>query len=242
LPPPPPGPARGYRPFEPVRLLFVAIAVPCASFLVASLVSLAGLQAIGADASAVGTSSDPAVDLVLQASNGLFQLLLCGLTIAVAWPRETPWTGRAIAWNPWPKDRSFLPFLGLMLAWLVVEGFFIEPRFPDLGDRTRLPTSGPAALVALVTAAISPFAEEIFFRGFLFTNMRAYAGYGATIVVTSAYFALMHFDSTMVVPLLVLPFGLILGLARERYGSVRPAIYLHMVWNLVAFGIDYFGA
>jgi membrane protease YdiL (CAAX protease family) len=240
LPPPPSGPARGYRPFEPVRLVFIAIAIPCASFLLSSFASIAALQAIGVDASAIGGSGDPDVDLVLEISSCLFEVLLLGLSVAVVWRRETPWTGHAIAWTPWRKDRSFLPFLGLMLAWLVVEGFLIEPRFPYLADLTRLPTDGSAVLVALIAAVISPIAEEVFFRGFLFTNLRVYAGYATTIIVTAAYFALLHFASTLVLPLLVLPFGLILGLVRERYASIRPAIYLHLIWNLVAFGIDYF--
>jgi membrane protease YdiL (CAAX protease family) len=165
-----------------------------------------------------------------------FEATLLLLTLVVARADR-----RLLAWLPWPKDRTLLPFLAMMLIWLLVEGLLIEPHLPELAQQARLPQSQPARLLSLISVAlVVPVAEELFFRGFLFTNLRAYRGFPLTILATSLYYAAWNYDNSIVPPLLVLPYGLIIGLVRERYGSVKPAIYLHIIWNMIAWGSGYF--
>jgi membrane protease YdiL (CAAX protease family) len=242
-------PVTGFRPFNPFRLTLMAIGIPAISLVLAMTLSVVGLRALGFGSSdqvlALMGRSDggPVVDGAVELSNLMFELMLLGLTVAVATRQEKPWTARAIGWAPWVKDRSFLPFVGLMLAWEAIEGLLIEPRFPQLADMAQLPQSQPALLISLATLTlVAPIAEETFFRGFVYTNLRAHMGFPASIILSALFFALLHYESSWVLPLLTIPFGLMAGLARERFGSVRPAIYLHIVWNLVAWGSDYFQA
>lgn len=240
-------PVTGFRPFNPFRLALMAIGIPAVSLVLALTLSVVGLRVLGFGSSddvlaLMGRSGGgPVVDAAVELSNLTFELMLLGFTFAIATRQEKPWAARAVAWSPWIKDRAFLPFLGFTLAWEAIEGILIEPRFPQLADMSQLPQSQPALLISLVTlTVVAPVAEEVFFRGFVYTNLRAHMGFAASIVLSAGFFALLHYESTWVLPLLTLPFGLVAGLARERFGSVRPAIALHIVWNLVAWGSDYF--
>ena len=249
------GPSRStpsLNPFGPVRLALLAIAIPSLSLTLALSASIILMQALGFGTAGeivtlLGRSDDAGgtIEVVLQAWGLLFEGLLLALTVAICVQRERPSTAGLIGWRAWQKNRSFLPFLGLVLAWQAIEGFFILPRFPEFSDLGGLPQSQLALLVSLLTVVVvAPIAEEVFFRGFIYTSLRAHAGFAATIILTAAldavYFAVLHNDGGPVLALLMLPFGLVLGLAREHFGSVRPAIYLHLIWNLVAWGSEYF--
>jgi membrane protease YdiL (CAAX protease family) len=234
---PPSGRARDVHALPPARLILAALAIPIVSIgaMVGALTWLGLGQADDPAAQMASVSSDPARQVAEQLGGLAFEATLLLLTLAVTMKER-----RHLAWAPWPKDRSFLPFLAMMLIWLAVESLFIEPRFPELAEFTRLPQTQPALLLSLLAIAVAPIVEELFFRGFLYTNVRAYWGFPLTIVITSGYYAALHFGASIVPPLLMFPYGLIAGLVRERYGSVKPAIYLHVVWNLIAWGSGYF--
>jgi membrane protease YdiL (CAAX protease family) len=73
-----------------------------------------------------------------------------------------------------------------------------------------------------------PLAEELFFRGWLWTGLRRYWGALPTAVVTSALFLAIHFPS--LVP--IIPSTVALATARHLGGSVRASIAVHMMNNL----------
>ncbi|MEW7982044.1 MAG: CPBP family intramembrane metalloprotease [gamma proteobacterium symbiont of Phacoides pectinatus] len=111
--------------------------------------------------------------------------------------------------------------------------------------------------VALIGGVLIGFIEETFFRGGLFAAVRRQSGPGATLVLTSLFYAWMHFidpqplppgqaigwdsglrilagtfdgytDSATIGPFLALfLLGLYLGLIRERTGNIAYAIGLH---------------
>lgn len=238
-----------FVPLPPLPLTLVSVGVLVFSLSFSLLIVLlvmqgAGLGAVSdlVDKLAQPEGRDATIDLGIEATGALFETMMLAFTITIAQQRETQWPPTAIAWHDWIKDRSFLPFLCFMLVWQLVEDRLIEPGFPELADLERLPIGTPALLLSLVaTTVLAPISEEILFRGFIFTNLRAYAGLGTTLLATSGLFALVHYSDSFVLPALTLPFGLIVGLVRERFGSVRPCIYLHVIWNLVAWGESYFG-
>jgi membrane protease YdiL (CAAX protease family) len=97
-------------------------------------------------------------------------------------------------------------------------------------------------LLWLGAAVIAPIAEEIFFRGILQTAIvdlssralfpaRARASRWVGVIVAGVAFGLSHMAQWHAVPALAL-FGILLGVAYERTGSLVPPILMHALFNL----------
>jgi membrane protease YdiL (CAAX protease family) len=101
---------------------------------------------------------------------------------------------------------------------------------PDVIRRALVGVSaGQLALAVLVIGGLAGFAEELFFRGYMQTQLRAEWGAGRAIVVTGAGFGALHLDWMHAAVALVL--GAYLGLVRERSRSTLAAALCHMVNN-----------
>jgi ABC-2 type transport system permease protein/sodium transport system permease protein len=91
--------------------------------------------------------------------------------------------------------------------------------------------------VILILALVVPaFAEELFFRGYLFAALRFRCGPVATILISSVLFGFFHvvtesFDRFLPSTLL----GLILGGVAWWTGSVIPGMLLHAAHNVMLF-------
>jgi membrane protease YdiL (CAAX protease family) len=100
----------------------------------------------------------------------------------------------------------------------------------------RVPLAGPTdtlllALLATNYILFAPIAEELLFRGWIYTGLRRGLGFGATLLATSLLFAAIHWEPRHMA--LVLPLAFALGFIRERTGSIKPTIALHAGYNLV---------
>jgi membrane protease YdiL (CAAX protease family) len=87
----------------------------------------------------------------------------------------------------------------------------------------------PLLLAVLVIGILAPFAEELFFRGFIQTRFRERWPVGPAIVVSAVCFAALHLEWVHATLAFVL--GLYLGFVTEAAGSIRPAILCHLVNN-----------
>jgi len=92
--------------------------------------------------------------------------------------------------------------------------------------------AGQLALAVLLIGGLAGFAEELFFRGFMQTQLRVEWSASRAIVVTGACFGALHLDWMHAVLALVL--GLYLGLVRELSGSTLAAALCHIVNNSVS--------
>lgn len=100
-------------------------------------------------------------------------------------------------------------------------------------DNGRLSDASPV-LVGIIVARIillSPIAEELFFRGVLFTWLRTRMSARATILLTGVVFGLIHQSPTFI-PLAILV-GVAAGWIRERSGSVVVTIGVHALQSTV---------
>ncbi|MFM7320722.1 MAG: lysostaphin resistance A-like protein [Armatimonadota bacterium] len=116
---------------------------------------------------------------------------------------------------------------------------------PELAPNPVLPlltSPNPQIRVALSCIAVlgAPVFEECFFRGVLYTGLRAARGVRTALLVTGLAFAALH-PLVDALPILVLSVGL--ALVRERRSSLLPAIVAHVLQNgtatiatLIAFG------
>ena len=92
--------------------------------------------------------------------------------------------------------------------------------------------------VALLVTLAAPIAEELFFRGFLFTALWRWKGWIPAAIISGIVFGLVHAGGTDVVflaPLAVL--GFLLCWLYRRTGSLLPGMGVHAFNNSLALGV-----
>jgi hypothetical protein len=114
-----------------------------------------------------------------------------------------------------------LTVLALPASW--VEAFDVARLF-DGPPRERIG-------IAIVAAIAAPFAEEVAFRGYVLSALRARAGAGVSIAASAFLFAAMHLDPVRFVAVGFL--GAWLAWLAVRSGSLWPAVAAHGVNNLL---------
>ena len=130
--------------------------------------------------------------------------------------------------------------------WLVPLAFVlsIAMQIAHVGITNPPPVSWPPwltqthagmALMFLSACVLAPLAEEVFFRGFVFTGLAGATGWMWAAVISSALFAASHWDAYSIVPLFVA--GLLLCWVRRSGGSLWGAIAVHFAMNLLIWGV-----
>ncbi len=117
---------------------------------------------------------------------------------------------------------------------------FLDPLFEKMvpGSEERyqetLRSLGEAPLISFVQVCIlAPFMEEILMRGFLLGGLSIRYGKAAALLLSSAVFALLHFN--MVQTLSALICGVVLGLLYIRTDSVVCCITAHAGYNMISY-------
>jgi uncharacterized protein len=103
----------------------------------------------------------------------------------------------------------------------------------DLKQQSSFPVlAGYAAL----TCMLAPFAEEFFFRGFMFTVLSRRLGAVWAALIVGAVFGLVHAPGSPVLGVAVLGvFGVALCVLYVRTGSIIPCMALHAIHNSISF-------
>ena len=89
-----------------------------------------------------------------------------------------------------------------------------------------------AVLMLIGAGLLAPVAEELFFRGFVQTRLRARWRRWPAIAVTAAAFGVLHLDPVHAAFAFVI--GLFLGWLAELAGSIRPAVGAHVANNVLS--------
>jgi len=138
---------------------------------------------------------------------------------------------RGIAWAAGVSAALLTGFaLAAVGSWLWDRSNLVAIAFGE-SPLALATTARSRALVLAAMVVVGPFAEEVFFRGYMQTRLRLAWGAGPAIVATSLAFALLHMEWVHAAMALVL--GLYLGALTERTGSALPAIVCHVVNNSV---------
>ena len=90
-------------------------------------------------------------------------------------------------------------------------------------------------LIALIVGLGGPFAEEVFFRGFLLTALVPSWGTMGAIIVSSAIFAVAHLMISTMIPIFVT--GLLLSWLYLRSRSIWPPVAVHSAQNLIVLSM-----
>lgn len=137
---------------------------------------------------------------------------------AVALKRYLPWLGAFVGYS--------LCTTIIDRFWPIEAGEFIES------------IKGVRHLGLFITMVlVAPVVEELVFRGYLFQAWRnSFLGLWGTLLATSALFTLIHAGQyPMIILAMLFSFSLLLGLAREKTGSVYVPMAMHAANNLLAF-------
>ena len=159
-------------------------------------------------------------------------------TIAAAlWRGKSGWTD-LVAFKKvrLARRRTVALFLG-SLGYAALASLALERM-----QAHRVIIDGPTDLVLVATIVtnlvmLAPLAEELVFRGWLYTGLRARFGFWPSFLVTALAFAAIHWDPNHRRILLVLPLAVALGLLREVSGSIKPTILLHGCYNLIIIAL-----
>jgi len=93
-------------------------------------------------------------------------------------------------------------------------------------------------VLGLGTIVLAPFAEEILFRGILYTAIKRAGFQNLAVWATSLLFALIHFNVGIFLPLLVL--AVILAYLYEYTGNLLASIVAHATFNAINFFTLYY--
>ena len=150
-----------------------------------------------------------------------------------------------VAWRPWHpfrRSRWFWIVAGLTIVYSFVADAAVAWLYPQSKDWVHMP-AGPAwaGLFVVLACVFAPLAEEIVFRGWLYTGLRVAIGVPAAVILSAILFALAHWESTHLYALAIFPVGLVLGLIRERTGSIKASATFHAIYNAMASVLLLFG-
>ena len=130
-----------------------------------------------------------------------------------------------------PNQVAFLVFIKVSVVCLFAAGVLYVVH-PPLFTYVRLPSwlNGMQGLFLMVVLA--PIVEEIIFRGLLYRMLRERWGILVSVVVSAAFFSLVH-HGLLLSPQLI--GGIIFALAYEWSRSLWVAIGLHMGANAAVY-------
>ncbi|MBI2940202.1 MAG: CPBP family intramembrane metalloprotease [Chloroflexi bacterium] len=238
-------PARAYpeaiRTYASYRTVVACLAlVNIGSAIVVLPVALA-LQLTGA----ASPADPPSPPVLVVATVGSALALLFVAYFRVVRPGVISWRDVGLTRGDLPRRLA----LGLVagLAVLVAAGL-VEQVLQRLGVRQNqselfaaVRDASPRQFVALLLAAavLTPFAEEVFFRGYVFTALLRERGPWQAYIGSAALFSAVHFNLAALAPIFVI--GLVMAFVYHRTRTLVPVIVAHGVNNLVALSALYFG-
>jgi membrane protease YdiL (CAAX protease family) len=126
-----------------------------------------------------------------------------------------------------------LAFIAYTAASIFVHEFLLGTETPEFIS-TMAGTKSIGLVFTLLIVA--PIVEELFCRGYLFKTLRhTRLGAIGTIGITSLVFTMAHYgqyETTILFDLFL--FSILLGMAREKSGSILLPMLLHFVNNLIS--------
>lgn len=204
-------------------LLFCIVLVPCAFFAAYTVGPIASTLYLAA-----GVQPGPVTPDWIELATALFATFVV-LRLVDHLPWATIGLGRDDA-RPALLARGFVVgalAIGVPILVLVGAHWFV----PAAGEREAwLPATFRVSLFLLPAA----LAEELLFRGYIFSVLRRVVGWRITLVITSLLFGLVHLmnpGATLYSLALVVLAGFFLGGILVATGSLYASWMAHFAWN-----------
>ena len=124
---------------------------------------------------------------------------------------------------------GIVSYLAFSIVWSVVIG---TPEQDDIAGNF-----GPIGWQILLIVVLAPVAEEICFRGMLFSGLRNRLPMWAAALGAGAIFGALHYSTGVsAVPVLIV-LGVIFAVVYEKTGSIWPPIIMHVGNNAFALAV-----
>lgn len=122
-------------------------------------------------------------------------------------------------------------FWSLFLLFLASKGISIEFKHQLLVNLFA-ESQSPLFIIAVIffSVIVAPFTEEMLFRVVLFRFIKTKLNQISALIITSAFFATLHFHFLAIVPLFTL--GILLARSYEATGHPLTSITFHACFNL----------
>lgn len=180
--------------------------------------------------------------------NTLYSGTLTGLTIAITLllglyfvalrPKKISWTDVGVKGFP-ARDWWRIVLWILVLIVFSVTAVYLTSFLGNTVENSKTESLQQnvtlfTIIIGIISAGIvSPFYEEIFYRGFIYRWLRTRVGMRWAIVISSLIFTLAHFPTMNAMPVNFIS-GVVFAWTYERTGSVVPGMIVHGVFNTIA--------
>ena len=213
---------------------------------------LLGLPAAAVAAVIAGDVDKVATDhsalAVLLGANLLLELFLL-VTVALFTVRKYKVSWAMVGLRLPERGSWWLPLALLGGALVVIWAYFAVIAALGVEPRSNIPDeafhSVPlTVLVGILSLALAPFMEEVFFRGFLFGGLRGRWGVLGAAFGSGLLFALPHFSglsSLSLLPVIGI-IGMLFAWSYYYTGSLFAPIVAHFLFNLTSFVFGVLGA
>jgi membrane protease YdiL (CAAX protease family) len=148
-----------------------------------------------------------------------------------------PWQDGSWTWARLARN-VFFAYLASIACVLVYSTIMNVTGLDDLLPKQQIPEEyfEHAWLVALIGVSVvitAPFAEELFFRGFMYAGLRRSMRIPAAALLSGLVFSMAHTDPGLVVPFTLV--GAILAYTYERTGTLYGNMSVHFIFNAISF-------
>jgi membrane protease YdiL (CAAX protease family) len=194
------------------------------------------LTAIALLAGSSAGANNQKATVALAAATLVITALLDGWQLFSAWTFSLRRGHQS--WSAWGFRRPTVAIFWMVPVALfaiyavsIVNGALVHP--PQQSLINDFPHTRAGLAVFLLTVCVAaPFFEETFFRGFIFRGLANSWGAVWAAIASSAFFAAMHTQLTIFLPIFVL--GIALCWLYEKTGSIWTNITLHCTFNLIS--------
>lgn len=136
-------------------------------------------------------------------------------------------------------------------AVLIAAGVLVNYLSPNLQDQqqnlgfTNIKTGADNLLAFISLVILPPLGEETLVRGYLFSGLRKFWRFAPALVFTSLLFGLAHLEFGSGGPLVwaaaidTAILSVVLCFLREKTGALYAGMLVHMLNNLIAFGVHF---
>lgn len=127
--------------------------------------------------------------------------------------------------------------IGLVLLMMLASGIPHQGLYNNLVKITGFGDPKLQYFFIIISGVLAPIAEELYFRGLIFTYVRSISNVTIAIIVSSIFFGLAH---SFVNPYIFISHAVVsifIGLARQKSNGMIVPIIMHMIWNLLIFAL-----
>ena len=180
----------------------------------------------------------------------------CGIEVSEIWTSPRPFRSELLI--TFLGYIVYIAVMGIFAIAVIMAGWYVLPLLKLASrqeaaavvsslpcvehSRQWAPSAATPVFQALARFAgiciLSPLAEEILYRRFLYVALRKSRGFLFSITAASVIFALFHVTEA---PQVLLP-GILLFWLYEKGRSLRLNILLHMLMNITAFAVHTYNA